>query len=817
MKTVYSLFLLASLASASFSLMAADTPPPVPPAVKPTAVPTAAGGATATAAALSAVEEDWLYQLGDQDPMKVLVAEIAATRKMAQQILQIRPNEVVSKEVSVLGRLEQQAAVAGTDPMRLYLDVRRAKRQIMLRHPAIDFKQILLIESKYNSDGHQSAHRLGRNNQQHGGRLLVLEGLDSEVKVRSLAPAEGEEAAFWRPDLSFDTQRVLFCMKLKTEKTFHLYEIDLNGGNRKQLTRSNDYDDTDPIYLPDGRIMFCTTRGNTYVRCGPQFPSSVLARCDADGKNMYIISRNSENDWLPALLPDGRVIYSRWEYTDKNIFDLQGLWTINQDGTGEQVYYGNQTIRPNTFAMVQPIPGTTKVMFSGVGHHDWFQGSVGVVDPNAGGFNEPRGLYSVTRDVQWGESGGLATPYSPEYRAMGKFASYHTPFPISQELFLVSARRAAKQQWTIPFDLYLMDIHGNRELLWRGKEHLWHAMPVRPRSFPKLPDQVAWPVLGKNQPALKPGILFSADVYEGVPGLPRGTVKHLRVIEQHYKTYSTMRQDGFYGGTQGPVISGVSVDSIKRILGTVPVTADGSVCFEVPPGKALYFQLLDERGMAVHTMRSFTGAMPGEIRGCTGCHDRTSYVPSIGTKAMRQPDRITPPPWADATIGYERFVQPVLNKYCGKCHQGEGKGREKLDLTLRVWPETEKTQGNRRHFKEPYPTLVFPKNVEKGGLGLTGNLMTTAAKYGDRTVPPYTCFSPRSRLIEIATSGKHHEVKVTGIDLAQLIAWEDCNTVYNGLEEISQMPDPSDPGWTPRPRVKTAPDINRFNIEQDTK
>ncbi len=137
--------------------MAADAPPPVPPTVKPAALSPAAGEATATVAALSVIEENWLFQLGGQDPKTVLVAEIAATRKMAQRILQIRPDEVVSKEAAVLDRLEQQAA-AGADANSLYLGVRRAKRKIMLRNPAIDFREILLIESGYNwqvDDAHQ--------------------------------------------------------------------------------------------------------------------------------------------------------------------------------------------------------------------------------------------------------------------------------------------------------------------------------------------------------------------------------------------------------------------------------------------------------------------------------------------------------------------------------------------------------------------------------------------------------------------------------------------------------------------------------------
>jgi hypothetical protein len=106
----------------------------------------------------------------------------------------------------------------------------------------------------------------------------------------------------------------LFCYKAHDEKAFHLYEMNLDGTGVRRLT-DGDYDDVDPIYLPDGHILFTTTRGNSHVRCGPFIYSNILARCDANGGNVYLISYNGEPDFVPSLLNDGRVIYSRWEYS----------------------------------------------------------------------------------------------------------------------------------------------------------------------------------------------------------------------------------------------------------------------------------------------------------------------------------------------------------------------------------------------------------------------------------------------------------------------------------------------------------------------
>ncbi|MDP7108208.1 MAG: hypothetical protein QGH41_14090, partial [Roseibacillus sp.] len=190
--------------------------------------------------------------------------------------------------------------------------------------------------------------------------------------------------------------------------------------------------------------------------CGPDFPAYILARCDADGKNIYIISQNSEPDYLPSLLNDGRVVFSRWEYTDKEQKRVQSLWTVNPDGTNVTAFWGNQSVWPDHLAEPRPIPGSRRVMFVGVGHHQWFNGSIGIVDPSKG-LNYPKGLTKVTGDLKWAEVGDGPTPAPIEnksYRPAGKFTAYKTPYPLSTEDFLVSAKRGGK------FNLYLMDVHG---------------------------------------------------------------------------------------------------------------------------------------------------------------------------------------------------------------------------------------------------------------------------------------------------------------------------------------------------------------------
>ncbi len=698
---------------------------------------------------------------------------------------------------------EESVGTVDEEAEDFYLAVRRVKRRIMFKNPVVDFGQVMFIDNPFPQGRewpHQARHRNGMMAVP-GGRLLMLDGLSPGGKIRKLAPEK--PGSFWRFDLSFDARKVLFCYWAWDEKSFHLYEINVDGTGLKQLT-FGDYDDIDPIYLPDGHIMFTSTRSNTYVRCMPYTYSYVLARCDADGRNIYLISRNSEPDWLPTLLNDGRVIYSRWEYTDKALWRIQSLWTINQDGTNVATFWGNQSVWPDHLAEAMPIPGSDRVMFTGLAHHNWFAGSIGILDTKKGR-NFPHGLTKVTGDVPWPECGRPPTDTieAGDHHASGHYQAYKTPYPLSEEDFLVSAKVGSK------FVLLLMDVHGNRELIYEGAYNVWHAMPVRQRIKPPVqPDLVAWPGTGSERKTPKMGVIFSPDVYEGVPDLPKGKARFLRVLQMDAKTYSLWNRDARFSG---PSISALQEDGVKRILGTVPVESDGSVHLEVPAGKALHFQILDEKYRALQTMRTFTGVMPGERRGCVGCHEQHSTAPSNGTglAMKRPPSKLELPPWGTQSISYERMVQPVLDRHCGKCHQGKGEARKDFDLTLRP---------GRSVFKEPYLSLIGKVQVARPGQkkGIAGAIMCENFRQSDpnsyTTTRPMQHLSYRSKLIDFAMSGKHYDVKVDPVSLRTLIGWVDANCPYRGDEDVRALPDPKFTGIERlpiQPKCRTAPIIAR--------
>ncbi|MHC4335875.1 MAG: TolB family protein [Planctomycetota bacterium] len=300
----------------------------------------------AEAAAL--LESDWLFQTDDKPTIKRICDEIRWARELALRLAKNpRPPDLKS-ELEALKELERQTGRLKDDASdsrvrELYCAVRRIKHRIMFKNPVVDFSRVVFIDNPYPQGSewkHQARHRNGMMAVP-GGRLLILDGLHPGGKLRKLAPEK--PGSFWRPDLSFDAGKVLFCYKAHDEKSFHLYEINVNGTGLRQLT-FGDYDDIDPIYLPNGRIMFSSTRANTYIRCMPYTYCYVLALCDGDGKNIYLVSRNNECDWLPALLNDGRVAYSRWEYHDKALWRIQSLWAANQDGTNTVAFWGNQSV-----------------------------------------------------------------------------------------------------------------------------------------------------------------------------------------------------------------------------------------------------------------------------------------------------------------------------------------------------------------------------------------------------------------------------------------------------------------------------------------
>ena len=777
------------------------------------------------------IEQDWLFQCDNKPTVKTSLNHIEWARLMAQRIEKQYPGKVnFDSQLNAFNELEAQLKTLKSNDINkdLYLAVRKIKREIQFSNPVLDFDSVLFVDGPYPEGSewrHETRHRLGYMGVP-GGRLMILKGLSPTGKQTRLMPQEPLSGAFWRPDLSFDAKKVLFCFMPHNEKAFHIYEINIDGTGLKQLTGGH-FDDLDPIYLQDGKhIMFLTTRGHLYVRCMPPTNAYVMARMELGSRDVYIISRNGEPEYTPSVMSDGRVIYTRWEYTDKPLWRAQSLWTMNPDGTQVQTFWGNQSVWPDLLKDARSIPNSERVMFTGSAHHQWFSGSVGIIDPRKG-FNYPDGLTKVTADVSWPESGnGPVNPIeSDRYHRTGAYSAYYSPYPLSDTDFIVSALRGNK------FVLMLMNVDGDRELIWEGNYNVFHALPIRPRKLPpQYIDRVDWPTRAqRDNPGT--GIIYSNNVYENMPEEVKGKAKFLRIMSIEHKTYTLWASRPYI--STGPEVSMVQSEGVKRVLGTVPIEPDGSVSFVAPSGVALHFQLLDENQRALQTMRSFTGVQPGEARGCLGCHEsqvRTPVSLKTGKALRRAPSPITPVPWEDNSVSFERYVQPVLDKYCGKCHQDPANDAYKaINLTLRP---------GFLSFNEPYITLTgrptwgapYVKSAQDiPGFGWADTILVESYSRVDpkayQTVPPMTKLSYKSRLVERMASGKHHDVVVDPVSLQRVICWIDAMCPYRGEEEVRAIDDPVFEGsdWiSVKPRIKTAPIVQRpgpfdaFDTEEDS-
>ncbi|MGD0090935.1 MAG: hypothetical protein ABSE73_13540, partial [Planctomycetota bacterium] len=560
-----------------------------------------------------------------------------------------------------------------------------------------------------------------------GGKLCLLNLRTRAVRVL----LEDNSGAVRDPCLSYDAQRILFSYRQGGSPHYHLCEMNLDGTGFRQLT-DGDCDDIEPIYLPDGALMFCSSRCRRWVNCW--FTQvAILHRCDSDGKNVRQVSANIEQDNTPWVLPDGRVLYMRWEYVDRSRVQYHHLWTINPDGTGQMVYYGNM-YGGTVMLDAKSIPGTRKVVASfSPGHGKTeHEGCVTIVDPGAGPDER-----SFARQV--------SPPEAEEQKAgqPADFASrWRDPYPLSENCFLAANQKS----------LYVMDGRGRHELLYTvpdGNALVWahEPRPVLPRPRePVITPRTDW--------SQATGRLLLADVTLGrnIRGVKPGEIKELLVLESLPKPVN-------FSGSQEPLtINGTF--TLPRILGTVPVAADGSAYFEVPALRPLFFVALDEHSLSVKRMQSFVSVMPGETTSCVGCHEQRTRTPENNRQApplalRHPPSRIAPLSDVPEIADFPRDIQPILDKHCVSCHN-----YEKYDGRLVL-------AGDRGPVYSHSYSNIFAHNLVAEGRDGAGNR------------PPRDIGSSASRLLKF-TDGSHYQAVLAPGEAKRVRLWIEAGAHYPG-------------------------------------
>ena len=497
---------------------------------------------------------------------------------------------------------------------------------------------------------------------------------------------------------------------------------------------------------------------------------SNLYLMDGDGRFMRRIGFDQVHTIFPTATFDGRVLYTRWEYNDRAQVYPQPLFQMNPDGTNQREYYGNNSWFPTNIIHARMIPGTERVVAVVTGHHTPAHGKLALIDP-ALGRQEAKGVRLLAPDRP-------ADPVRVDiYGQQGHQFQY--PYPLDETRFLVSLALPRPDGRLGRFDLFLIDRDGNRELLVEGREPgegigCRQIIPLAPRPRPHIrPSTVDY--------RKKTGTFYMQDVYEGLAleGIPRGTVKRLRVVALEYRVASMghASQQGKGGGADvsTPVAVGNASWDVKRVLGSAEVHADGSAWFEAPARTPVYFQALDERGYAVQTMRSWATLMPGETQSCVGCHEGQNAAPYARpgrTRALAAGPRPLEPFHGPARgFSFLNEVQPILDRHCVQCHDGS----EDVPYDLRREPVDELEM--KRRLTRSYVALTHKKGVRGDPHHPMVNWVDCMSE--PELLPPYHRGAATSGLMKLIEAG-HEGVKLTFAEREKIACWIDLLVPFCG-------------------------------------
>jgi hypothetical protein len=727
------------------------------------------------------IQEEWRREDGLDGGAahycRAAAQHLQKARRLLEDFQPTGPSQRAASWREELDRLEKLLASAQPpleEAQRIYFRTRWLKRQIILSNPLMQFGKLLFCKRKPTSYSHLVMQYFGWRARP-GGGLFILEKPGYSLACRDILSGRLATGNVLEPRLSYDGQRIVFSyvelagksfrpesMDNQTDEGFyHIYEVGVDGTGFRQLT-AGPYDDLMPNYLPDGGIVFCSTRRQGYARCfGAQFSRRwhvyTLHRMDADGGNIRTLSWHDTNEWFPTVAPTGEIVYARWDYIDRDAVTHQNLWVCRPDGSNPRALWGNATASPHCAFQAQPIPGTNKFIFTASPHHSITAGSIVIVDPAVAPEGHA-GLLRITPHIPFPEAESRDIP---EY--------YASPWPLSEKYYLVSyspkplvwepgANDAAA------LGIYYLDIWGNRELIYRDLE-IGSENPCPLAARPKPP------IVPSMLPAHAPpwGEMVLVDVYQGLDNIPRGTIKSLRIVQIFPKTTPV---------ANSPAIGLAGEENGRAILGTVPVEPDGSARFLVPAQKPILFQALDEQGLAYQTMRTITYVQPGEQVTCVGCHEHRRTAPpgkAGDILALRRPaSPIEPGPLGGRPFSFMEVVQPILDRHCVRCHDGK---KSPAHIDLRGIPD--------RQFSRSYGTLCGDVNFWGGGTNPENAAKALVPRFGARNqvqvTPPGGMYGARgSRLLRLLQNG-HEGVQLTAEELAAVAAWIDLNAIFYGV------------------------------------
>jgi len=725
----------------------------------------------------------------DRDGLDIVLRR---TRALLADIARQAGARDLSSERAELDKLAARTAASAPSDAAgrrtLFAEARRLRRRVALANPLLDFDKLLFVKRHRTAD-HMCDQFYGCFARSGGGLFVLSDAFGPAPKLRDvLAGATVEDGrlkgqkltpgAFVSPDLSCDGREILFahCQCAggrgfdwstantsggwQLTNTWHVFRVSLDGGGGegtrlRQLTDGR-WNDFDPVWLPNGRIAFISERRGGQLRCGAR-PNPTYAMFDmaADGSDIRPLSFHETHEWQPSVNNDGLIVYTRWDYVDRDSDIAHHPWVTTLDGRDARSIHGNfptkagRGSRPWMEMDVRAVPHSRKYVATAAPHHGQAYGSLVLLDPDV----EDDDAMSQLRRI---------TPETPFPEAEGSRGSqlYGTAWPLSEDYYLCVY---CYPQRVGLYGVYLLDSFGNKELLYADATiGCRDPIPLRARPSPPLvPEQSAASRRPATAVAGAHATFACIDVYDGEASWPAGTkIAALRIVQIFPKTNQPQAN---------PPVSGAAIQSLARgCLGTVPVEADGSAYFAAPAGKPLYFQALDANGCAVQSMRSLTYLQGGDRVTCQGCHEHRSSAPaapaSVPLALRRAPSPIAPEMEGSYPVFYPLLVQPVLDRNCGPCHARHPKAPDLSGAPAgKAWTKS-------------YASLV------RYGFGFSGG-NGTCRREGSRTTPGQFG-ALGSRLYRMLAAGHPdapgEKLKLSPADLRRITLWLDCNSNFYG-------------------------------------
>ncbi len=680
------------------------------------------------------------------------------------------------------------------------------RRTIAFNNPLLDFNQIIFL--KHNKTRRGVKHMVDQyegHNAAQGGGVFVLNNPFSETpsvnnllankKVESgrLKGQSLEEGSFISLDIDYEGNEILFAYteakdshesgawegqfwskeeaerKNKTHyywspsTCYHIFKTNTDGISLTQLTDGS-FNDFDPCFLPNGRIVFISERRGGFLRCGERpNPNFTLHGMMADGSDIIPLSYHETNEWGPSVNNSGMVIYTRWDYVDRDSDIAHHIWHTFPDGRDPRSYHGNypkrRESRPWMEMSIRSIPNSNKYVAVAAPHHGENYGSLVLIDRNYEDDKSMSQVKRLTPEVHFPESESHPGIAHKRGTHNPKGEVYGSPWPLSEEFYL-SVYDAEQKNYGI----YLVDCFGNKVMLYKDEEFAClDPIPLRARKKPHvIPIKTTQAKVDKTGVDTGMGIVNVLNVYESELALPENTeITDLRIVQLFPKT-TRIADDPFIG---------IGNQSLARgIIGTVPVDKDGSASFTVPTGVPIYFQALDSLGRAVQTMRSATYLHEGETLTCIGCHEQKSKAPSntgMAASALKRAPSVPVNKTDDLfPLLFPRLVQPVIDKRCLDCHNSNEKA-----------PSLKGNRFGKNGWSEAYHTLAPLAWAKSGG---NGALISRNSNLSYSI--PGEVGALDSKLYKMLQNG-HHDTELTEKEMQRFIIWLDCNSVFYGAYE----------------------------------